>query len=368
MPRPRELSLIEALRRRLPPPREDVVLGIGDDATIVRSRPICLTSVDAVVEGVHFQLGKGRFSHRDVGFKALAAALSDLAAMGVGPRRRPEAGSCSCASESPQRNPNPLSREGAHKHADPISHAGEAYLVLGVPPGTTEEQALQVGEGASELASAFQVSIAGGDVVSSPILSVSVTVNGWSESASALIRRSGAMPGDLIGVTGTLGGAACGLAVMQGEAEGLDKGAADAALARARAPQPRLSEGAALSAAGAGAMIDVSDGLATDAAHIGLASKLTLEIDLSLLPLHRAVSQVAKRLQVEPWRLAATGGEDYELCVCISPSQRSKAERSIAAAGGAGIAWIGEAVEGPPGARFTIDGAAIELRGFEHRW
>lgn len=330
MHRPGELSLIEALRAKLQAPGPNVLVGIGDDAAVVRARPVCLTSVDAVVEGVHFQLGEGWLSHREVGAKALGAALSDIAAMGV--------------------------------------EAGEAYLVLGVPKGTTQEQALAVGQGAADLAAAFGVSIAGGDVVSSPVLSVCVTVTGWSESVAAPVRRSGAMPGDLVGVTGALGGSACGLAMMQRRVDGLDESAACAALARARAPQPRLLEGKALAGAEARAMIDISDGLATDAAHVGVASGLTLEIDLSLLPLHPAVEQVAGRLGMAPWQLAATGGEDYELCVCVSPSQRAMAERALAAAGGAGITWVGEAVPGPPGARFTIDGGAVELTGFEHRW
>jgi len=340
-----ELSLIEAIRGRLPPAGPRVHLAIGDDAAVVHGRPVSVTSMDAVVEGVHFELGEGRHSYSDVGFKALASALSDIAAMGVEP--------------------------------------GEAYLTLGVPRGTAQRDALAVADGAMEIALAAGVSLVGGDVVSSPALSVCVTVVGWCESASVPIYRSGALAGDLVGVTGALGGAAAGVALMKGavrmdssaaQADGdaaqMDGGAARAALGRARRPTPRLSEGRALAGAGARAMIDLSDGLATDAAHIGRASGVTLEIDLALLPLHQGAERAASALGVPAWRLAATGGEDYELCVCVAPAERSRVERALAAAGGAGITWIGEALpaSGAPGARFTIDGRILQLEGFEHRW
>lgn len=331
-----ELSLIDAIRKRLPPPGPRVHVGIGDDAAVVHGRPVCVTSMDAVVEGVHFELGEGRFSHADVGFKALATALSDIAAMGVEP--------------------------------------GEAYLTLGVPSGTTEADALAVADGAIELAIETGVSLAGGDVVSSPALFVCVTVVGWCESASVPTCRSGAAVGDLVGVTGSLGGAAAGLALMRGQVAVHRDAEAKQALSRALRPTPRLAQGRALASAGARAMIDLSDGLATDAAHVGVASGVTLEIDLSLLPLHPGVLEAAAALEIPPWRLAATGGEDYELCVCVAPAERGRAERALAEAGDVGIAWVGEvlpvvaAASGAAGARFTIDGQALALEGYEHRW
>lgn len=327
-----ELSLIEALARRLPSGGPRVLTGVGDDAAVVIARPVCVTSVDAIVQDVHFQLGEGRFSHADVGFKALGSALSDLAAMGVEP--------------------------------------GEAYLVLGASPDLCEQDALAVVDGVSELAAAAGVSIAGGDVVGSPVLSLCVTVVGWADSGALAIRRDGAVPGDLVGVTGELGGAGAGLALMHGE---VDLGGQDAAaaLARARRPQPRLREGLALAQAGARAMIDLSDGLATDAAHLGRASGVLLDIDLSLLPLDRGVERAAAQLAIQPWRLAACAGEDYELCFCVAPAERSKVERALAAAGGAPVHWIGEVLtttgEGP-GARFRSEEGEVQMRGYEHRW
>jgi thiamine-monophosphate kinase len=327
-----ELSLIQALARRLPSLGPRVVVGIGDDAAVVLAERVSVTSVDAAVENVHFRLTEGCFSYSDAGYKALASALSDLAAMGVA--------------------------------------AGEAYLVLGASPGLSETQALAVIDGVCELASQFDVSVIGGDVVSSPVLSLCVTVVGWANSPTSPVLRSGAAAGDLVGVTGALGGAGAGLALMDGKVR-LEQDAAAHVLMRARRPQPRLNEGLALRRAGARAMIDLSDGLASDAAHLGRASGLMLEIDLSLLPLDLGVEQAAAQLGLEPWRLAAGCGEDYELCFCAAPAERANIERSLAATGEVGVRWIGEAQragQAQPGARFRSEAGLVQMQGFEHRW
>jgi thiamine-monophosphate kinase len=327
-----ELSLIEALAQRLPACGPRVLTGAGDDAAVVLARPVSFTSVDAVVQDIHFRLGEGRFSHADVGFKALASALSDIAAMGV--------------------------------------QAGEAYIALGASPGLNQGQALALIDGACELAAQAGVCIAGGDVVRSPVLSLCLTVVGWADSAQSAVYRSGALAGDLVGVTGALGGAAVGVALMDDRIS-LPQELAAHVLERARRPRPRLAQGLALAGAGAQAMIDLSDGLATDAGHLGRASGLTLEIDLSLLPLEAGVEQAAAQLDLEPWRLAATGGEDYELCFCAAPERRAEIEQALGDAGEVGVSWIGEALdsgEGEPGVRFRSEAGPVQMRGFEHRW
>jgi thiamine-monophosphate kinase len=306
-----------------------VVRGPGDDASVVRARPLCALSVDTMVDGTHFRLQDGWDTAAEVGHRALASALSDLAAMGAQP--------------------------------------GEAYLALGLPRGLGEDQALALVRGASALAAATGTTIAGGDVVSAPALTVSVTVVGWADHESELIGRDGAVVGDLVGVTGTLGAAGAALAMREGRAKRARD--VEALLQRVRAPVPRLQEGRALAAAGVHAMIDVSDGIAADAAHLGRASSMRLRVELQLLPLASGVAEVSAELGLAARELAATGGEDYELCFCAPPEDRSRVEAAVPRGGGAGVTWIGEVVAGAPGVSLLGErGEEVELGGFEHRW
>jgi thiamine-monophosphate kinase len=296
---------------------------------VVKARAICITSVDTMVEGVHFRLDEGWSSAAEVGHRALTGALSDLAAMG----------------------------------ADP----GEAYVALGLPEGFDDRRAVELVEAADALACETGVAIAGGDVVRSPALMVSVTVNGWAEEEADLVGRDGAVSGDLIGVTGALGAAAAALAIMSGRAP--RDPSAEPLLAAANRPLPRLEEGRALAGAGVSAMIDISDGLASDAGHIGRQSEVELRVRLSELPLHKGVEAVAVELGVAASELAAGGGEDYELCFCASPANRERVERSMAEVGGAQVSWVGEVGSGPPGVALLGDrGDPVRIEGFEHRW
>ncbi len=303
--------------------------GTGDDAAVVRARPVCVTSVDAMIDGVHFRLRDGWATPAQVGRRALAGALSDLAAMG----------------------------------ADP----GEAYLVVGLPEGFGEEQGLELLRGARAVAEQNGTTIAGGDVSSAPALTVCVTVVGWADTPDELVGRDGARVGDLVGVTGRLGGAGAGLAVLEGRVT--RSAETDAVLARTQDPRPRLSEGRALAAAGAHALIDLSDGLATDAAHIGRSSGVLVRVELERLPLGEGVSGICAQLGIPAWRMAATGGEDYELCFCVAPSDRAPVEDAVRAVSDVGVTWVGDVVEGPPGASFLdARGDERRLEGFEHRW
>jgi thiamine-monophosphate kinase len=301
----------------------------------VRARPFAVVSVDTMVEGTHFRLGRGRASTAEVGWRALASALSDLAAMGA--------------------------------------EAGEAYLALGLPRGIGEQDALELVRSAAALARETGAQIAGGDVVTAPALSVSVTVVGWAKREQELVGRDGARAGDLVGVTGTLGAAAAALALHEAPAAVLDVagGAGAAVLARAREPWPRLKEGRALAAAGASAMIDLSDGLATDAAHLGHASGACLRVQLADLPLADGVAEVCAlaAIGLDAPELAATGGEDYELCFCVAPGLRESVESALAQAGGAHVTWVGEVLADPPGVSLIArDGGEVRLHGFEHTW
>jgi thiamine-monophosphate kinase len=311
------------------PRAPQIVRGPGDDAAVVRGRPVCAVSVDTIVDGTHFRLQDGWDTPAEVGHRALASALSDLAAMGAQP--------------------------------------GEAYLALGLPEGLDEDRALALVRGASVLAAASGTAIAGGDVVSAPALTVSVTVVGWADDERELVGRDGALEGDLVGVTGTLGAAGAALAVREGRAN--DDGDVESLLARMRSPVTRLREGRALASAGVHAMIDVSDGIATDAGHLGRASGVLLRVELGRLPLASGVAEVCAELGLTAYELAATAGEDYELCFCVSPQNRSRVEAALQSTGPVGVTWVGEVVAGAPGVSLLGErGDQVELCGFEHRW
>lgn len=265
-----EFELIERIRRRAGG-RDDVVLGIGDDAAVLRLPPgrLLVVATDTLNAGVHFPEAT---APGDIGWKALAVNLSDLAAMGAMPAW------CTLSLSLPK--------------ADTAWIDG--FL-----------------DGFIALAGQHGVALVGGDTTRGP-LSIGVTVHGFVQDG-AVLRRDGARVGDDVWVSGTLGDAAGALA--------LGTRAPDAFRERLDRPEPRVALGLAL-VGSASSAIDVSDGLLADLGHVCAASGVGARIDLDLLPASAALREAfdAARRRV----FQATGGDDYELCFTAAPEHRSK--------------------------------------------
>jgi thiamine-monophosphate kinase len=323
------VDAVEAARRdrSLSSWSDRVHLGSGDDAAITVPGGATATSVDALIEGVHFRRDTSQLS--SVGRKAIAVALSDLAAMGAAP--------------------------------------GEAYVQLGVPDGLDRAACLELAAGLGEIAAQHGVAVLGGDVTRAPSLIVAITVVGHASSPDEFVRRSGARPGDILAVTGELGGAAAGLLLLDrpGLGDGLAEGVADALRRREVEPQPRLAAGRALAAAGARAMIDLSDGLGSDARHLAAASGVRLVVELERLPVQAGVAEVAAAASMDADELATGRGEDYELLVALPPGGLDQAREAVSATGEA-LTPIGSVIEGAGVALRASDGSEREPSGFDH--
>ncbi len=322
-----EFELLARLRERLPPSGPALRLGSGDDAAIGVPGGATATSVDALVEGVHFR--RQHCSLGQIGSKALAVALSDLAAMGAAP--------------------------------------GEAYVVVGVPSDLDEDDCVELLDGLVELAVATGTSIAGGDLTRAPALILAVTVVGHAPAPEQLVTRSGARPGNVIVLTGEVGGAAAGLLLLEGGAPlrtGLGSEAGPL-VARQLEPRPRLAAGRALAAAGATAMIDLSDGLGGDATRLSEASGVALQIDAGALPIAAGVAEVAAMVGRDAAQLAVSGGEDYELLAALPAERLQEAVDAVDAAAGIALKPIGEVAAGEGVEVRQPDGRHLKTIGFD---
>ncbi len=312
-----------------------IIMGIGDDAAVLAIRPgaALLATTDLVVENVHFR--RASASPRDIGWKALAVNLSDIAAMGGRPRW--------------------------------------ALVGLAIPVSTEVDEVEAFYEGMREAAAPHDVAIVGGDTSESPRgWFVSVTVLGEHTGTPRL--RSAARPGDVVAVTGTLGRSAAGLAVLESGVERVRAAGVDAEaveeLRRAHLrPTARVVEGRWLGeAAGVHAMMDCSDGIATDMGHMCRESGVAARIRIDRLPVAEAAQQAARALGRDPIDWAAAGGEDYELLLTCDPASAGALAAGLRAATGTTLTVIGE-IDGPGTGIIWVgaDGRPVEIRpGYEH--
>ena len=289
-----EFSLIDLFLSQFP--RARVPVGPGDDcAVLAPGRGAQCITTDAVVEDVHFT--RAAFSPADIGHKALAVNLSDLAAMGARPRW--------------------------------------FVCALALPRDYPRRELLGIARGMSALAREHGIALVGGNFTSARELSLTLTVAGELPPGARPLLRSGGRPGDVLYVSGTLGGARLGLAQLQ---QGRQR---SPAILRQKRPEPRVRLGQlALGKASAG--MDLSDGLAQDLGHLARASGTGAELDLRLLPLTRAV-----RAALGP-EGALAGGEDYELLLAVPPGRAAAFERACLRAEEP-VTRVGRLLPGPAG-------------------
>ncbi|MCK5577314.1 MAG: thiamine-phosphate kinase [Dehalococcoidales bacterium] len=253
---------------------QKLIIGIGDDTAAWRNdSSVTLATTDSLVQGVHFTLETTTW--QELGWKALAISLSDIAAMGGIPLY--------------------------------------ALLSLGLPGDIEVTDVTNLYRGVLEVAQHFDVAIAGGNVASSPVVSLGSTVLG-SGAGENVMARSAARIGDRVAVTGYLGAAAAGLKMLREQLTFSPHSSASFRQAFLR-PFPRITDGQILVSLGVKTAIDISDGLLADLGHICRASRVGARINVEKLPVH---PDVAASFGEESLELALSGGEDYELLFTAS--------------------------------------------------
>jgi thiamine-monophosphate kinase len=325
-----ERELIARIQQQLPPAPDWLPVGIGDDAAAMipeRGRLQVLT-VDALVDGVHFDR---RFTPPDaIGHRALAANLSDLAAMGAAPR--------------------------------------VVLLSLVLPPSLAVQEFDQIVAGIAALALTHRVHVAGGNLTASPgALVLDITAVG-SAKPRQLLTRSGARPGDEIYVTGSIGGAAAGLAALQAGTP--TPAGLESCVQRYRYPQPRVRMGLLLGRNRAAvSCTDLSDGLGEAVSHLAGAGGVGAVIDGDLLPIEPEAHEWFTRCGADPFDKAIAGGDDYELLITVRPRLRGRLRAAIRH-GGVPLTRIGVCTEGRALVlRHTTDSGVVERplpRGYHH--
>jgi len=311
-----------------------VIVGIGDDAAVTRISPgyDLVSTTDAMVEGIHFL--RETLSPYDLGWKSMAANLSDVAAMGAVPRF--------------------------------------ALVALAISPQWDLPGLLDIYRGMGDLAKRYGVVIIGGNVTRSPHdLMITVTMLGEVEPGKAL-RRSGARYGDCLFVTGPLGLSAAGLALLkEGRAAFVPDDVGRVLTTAHQRPLPQIEAGRLLLSEGCTALNDVSDGLASELFEIAEASGVSLRVKAAGLWVEPAMAELAKLQGLSVWPWILYGGEDYQLVGTVPAIRKHHVEAAFRK-NGLALFWIGEAEK--PGVRpqVLLDWGdrqeLLEKRGYNHFW
>jgi thiamine-monophosphate kinase len=327
-----ELELVRAIRKVLSGDAPGVVVAVGDDAAVIEpGRHQGVLTADMLVEGVHFELGSS--SAHDLGYKAVAVNVSDVAAMGGSPRY-----GLACLG---------------------LSKAIEAAWVM------------ELYGGMREAADEHGMALVGGDTSRADRAVVSMAVYGEVPKGRA-VTRSGGRPGDALVVTGALGGSAGGLRIARDAArhhtDALSTEWGRALLAVHERPRARVGEGQALAAAGASAMLDVSDGLAIDLARLCEESGVGARIRLADVPVAEGLRELAGMIEVDPLDVALQGGEDYELLAALPVEDVAPAGERLSERFGTALSLIGELTEGRGLVGVGPDGTEtpLEPKGWDH--
>jgi len=325
-----EFGLIDLLAKMVNSARDKkaeswqkLLIGIGDDTAAWQGdTSIQLATVDSLVQGVHFSLDTA--SWNELGWKAMAVNLSDIAAMGGVPRY--------------------------------------ALVSLALPRQTEVDDVTALYRGMIELAHHFGVAIVGGDTDCAPLLAITITILGGAEPKKHVLTRSTAKPGEQVAVTGYLGAAAAGLEMLSRQLR-FDPEATACLRQAFLHPYPRIAEGQLLVEQGVKTAIDISDGLISDLKQVCKASKVGARIEIDCVPVHPLVKANMGDKSLE---LALSGGEDYELLFTGSAEVIDKVKRAASCP----ITVIGEIIAGEVGKITLIDkkGKPFELRkaGWEH--
>ncbi|MBU2535238.1 MAG: thiamine-phosphate kinase [Chloroflexota bacterium] len=301
-----------------------LLVGIGDDAAAWKGDSSTqLATTDSLFQDVHFRLSTTPWY--ELGWKALAVNLSDIAAMGGLPQY--------------------------------------ALVSLALPPDTEVDDVKAMYQGMIELAQRFEVALIGGDTCRAPLVSITVTVLGSAKDKDGrMLTRSAARPGEKIAVTGALGAAAAGMEMLDKKMQ-FDAESSRQLRQAFLQPEPRVAEGQQLVELGVKAAIDISDGLISDLKHVCEASRVGARVEMERIPIAPAVSAHFKDRALA---LAAAGGEDYELLFTASEEKIAKVRTVLSCP----VTTIGEIVAEETGNVVIVDAhdapVDLEKSGWEH--